>query len=209
MKLKPRTIEIAVIVLAVLTLFNIGAIAFLDYKEAQPQSGYSVMTMGAAFKSPTEPNVIEVNLIRPPRVVVYPGETAYSDAKITNTANFQTYLRAAYRVDVKDVNGNLVPVLNSLVDIEMSDGWYTQDGYWYYKSAIQPGESIPGPIKSITYSEFFVQFIDSQVYVPVLIESVEAVDDIDEVDYWPRKNLQKIEYYNGETVSWTTRVVIE
>lgn len=212
MKFKTRTIVIAIIVLAALTLCNVGMIAYLDYKEAQPQSSYSVTVMGAAFKSPTEPNVIEVNLIRPPREVVYPGETSFSDAKITNTSNSPTYLRATYKVAVNDGDGNLVPQLNSWVGITIGDGWYYEDGYWYYKTAIEPGESVPGPIKAITYSEGFVQCLDYKVYVPVLIESVETADnDISETDYWPAKNLQKMDIkdYMNETVTWTTKVVIE
>lgn len=211
MKFKTRTIVIAIIVLAAFTLCNVGMITYIDYIEAQPQSSYSITTMGAAFKSPTEPNVVEVNLIRPPREVVYPGEITYSDAKITNSADFLTYLRATYRVDVKDGEGNLAQEFNSLVNIEIGDGWYYQDGYWYYHSPVEPGESVPGPIKSITYSELFVQYLDYQVYVPVLIESVEAADnEISEVDYWPSENIQKIGYEDLEKeISWTTKVVIE
>lgn len=211
MKFNTKTMIILIAILAILTVFNIASIAYIDYTATQPQSSYTITTMGAAFKSPTEPNVIELNLIRPPREVVYPGEIAYSDAKITNTADFETYLRATYRVDVKDASGKVIPEYNSWVDVMIGDGWYCQDGYWYYYTPVQPGESVPGPIKAIEYSANFANFLDSQVYVPVLIESVEAAgNEISEIEYWPNQNIQKVDYENLEKeISWTTKVVIE
>ena len=207
-----KILTIIIIVLAALTLFNIGALCYIEVAEARPHSAYTVEVLGAVFKEESEPNAIDIHLVRPPRVAVIPGEESTTGSTITNTATFPTYLRATYRVDIKDKPGNMVADFVSKVDVKISDGWYYRDGFWYYSSAIQPGEKVPGPIESITYSADFADHMDYKVYVPVLVESVEAAENtIFDINYWPNKNIQKIniENYMKDEVTWTTKVVIE
>ena len=207
-----KILTIIIIVLAALTLFNIGALCYIEVAEARPHSAYTVEVLGAVFKEESEPNAIDIHLVRPPRVAVMPGEESVTGSAITNTAPFETFIRATYRVDIKDKAGNLVKDFNSKVVVNINEGWFYHDGYWYYDSAIKPEEKIPGPIKSIVYSEDFSEHMDYKVYIPVLVESVETADNtIFDINYWPDKNIQKInieDYMSGE-ISWTTKVVIE
>lgn len=200
---------IAIIVAACLTLCNIGAIIYLDHVADKPLSSYSVDVLGAVFKDTPEEGVIDVNLVRPPRVAVFPGETSEQNSTLTNDADFSIYLRAAYRVEIRDGENNIVEDFDEHVIIDVHGDWLLKDGYFYYQGAVEAGESIPGPIRCITYSPDFAAHIDYKVYVPVLIESVQAVEDIENVDYWPEQDINKVGIENKEKTTWTTKVMIK
>lgn len=206
-----KTLKRIILVLAILTLINIVAIIGVTTTLNAPRTSVQTEILGAAFKSEEGPNTIEIGLIRPPRKMVEPGETSTQKSTITNTADFQTYLRASYIVVVEDVKGKRVEEFESQVNVNINNGWKFKDGYWYYEKIIEPGEQIASPIDSITYSEKFAEHRDYKVYVPLIVESVEAKEnDIDEIDYWPNEDVNKVDYKRlNESAEWTASATIK
>lgn len=87
--MKKRTMLIVSFVLIVLSIINIAAALII---EKISKRSYTVEIFGTVFKEEnSESNVIDVDLIRPPRTVVIPGETTYPDSTIQNTADFDIY----------------------------------------------------------------------------------------------------------------------
>ena len=95
----------AITVLGALTIANICGILGIGYYNAQPYSDYSIDTLGAVFHQPTEDNVVEVSLVRPPRQTVHPGETARYEGFITNPNKNPIHCRSTYQVIIKDGQG--------------------------------------------------------------------------------------------------------
>lgn len=213
MSKKKYTILI-IVMLSILT-FNVVGIFYCDYLLSQPRSQYDIEVLGGVFKTASEPSeniVVDIDLIPPPRQVVVPGEKAIQTATITNTSDCALYFRSTYKVDVKDADGKVVESMYSKVKVNINDDWSYRDGYWYYTEVLNPGQQIPGLIESIEYSEDFAEHNDYRIYVPVLFESVEVAENaLSDIDYWPNKNINKIDYtdaLNKET-KWTVKASIE
>ena len=207
-----KIIKICIIVLAAFTLFNIGSILYLSHLEQQPQTSYTVDVLGAVFKQPAEDSVIDIDLVRPPRVAINPGETVKQPSTMTNTGNVPLYFRSTYRIDIKDGEGNLIEGFDDNVVVQLNEGWTEKDGYWYYNNAVKVGEKLSGPIFSISYSDAFSEHLDYKIYIPVLIESVEVRDvAIENIDYWPEEDINKIEVEDwvDNHMTWSQKVVIE
>ncbi|MFL2096500.1 hypothetical protein [Marinilactibacillus psychrotolerans] len=67
------------------------------------------------------------------------------DVKIENTENVPAYLRAAIIVNWVDADGDYaaeVPVLDEDYEIVINNtDWFEKDGYYYHKTAVDPGKS--------------------------------------------------------------------
>ena len=206
-----KIIKICLVVLAILTTFNFAALLYLNHLEQQPQTSYTTDVLGAVFKQPAEEGVIDVDLVRPPRVAVNPGETAtIQNSTITNTGNIPLYFRAAYRVEIRDGEGNKIEDFNDNVFVQFNEGWSEKDGYWYYNGVVEVDAKFAGPIASISYSDAFSEHLDYKVYIPVLIESVEVRDvALEDVNYWPNQDINKVGIENNDATTWTTKITIE
>lgn len=71
-----------------------------------------------------------------------------SDVQIKNTGDIPAYIRACIVVTWKDENGNVsaaaVPVKGTDYTMEMGKDWTEgTDGYWYYKTAVNPDGFTP------------------------------------------------------------------
>ena len=206
--MKKRTMLIITAILVVLVVASITAVFIIEKLSRQ---SYTVEVFGTVFKEEnSESNVIDIDLIRPPRTVVIPGETTYPDSIIQNTADFDIYIRANYRVEVRDKDNKSIFGFSDDVDIDVNEGWEFNGRYWIYQGVLKSGEEIPGPIKSIKYDDDFSRHLDYNVYIPVLVECAAAEGDIDEIDNWPNKNIKKIkiEDWIDKEVSWTQKIEI-
>lgn len=80
-----------------------------------------------------------------------------SNVTIQNTGDTTAYIRARIVVTWKDAAGNVfgkAPVAPTDYTLQTGSGWTTgTDGYWYYKSAVESGESTSALIKSCTNKE--------------------------------------------------------
>ena len=209
-KLSINPLWIIILALTVLTILNIMAIRQIDTLLNQPESYHQTTVLGAVFKEDAESNVINVDLVRPPRFSVWPGEEKEQDMTLTNTADFNIYMRAAYRIEVRDADGNNLDDAAKWVTVNTNKNWCYEEGYWYYDGEIEAGEAIEGFVDSITYSKEFDDHRDYKVYIPVLIESVEVNEtSIDDIDYWPDKKIEKVSIENDDPTTWTQKVVIE
>lgn len=199
-----------VIVLAVLTVFNLMATIGVSMALNAPQTNTQIEVLGTTFKLEEESNTLTIDLIRPPRTTVAPGEKVEQKQTLTNTADFSLYFRAIYEVRIEDANGAEVQDFESDVTIVMNDNWYYKEGYWYYDGVVKSGMTIDGPIASIEYSAEFAAHRDYKVYVPLIIESVEMrANLIHEVDYWPNKNIAKVDHKRmNEKAEWTQKAEI-
>lgn len=116
-------------------------------------------------------------------------------------------MRANYRIDIIDAGGNQVEEYQDFVIVNLNDGWVVKENYIYYEDTIEPGEEIPGPIESIEYLEEFANTRDWDVYIPVLIECAEDVDEI----RWPNQDIERInikDWINYDA-TWTQSVMIK
>ena len=165
--MKKRTMLIITAILVVLVVASITAVFIIEKFSKQ---SYTVEVLGTVFKEDnSESNVIDIDLIRPPRTVVVPGETTYPDSTIQNTADFDIYIRANYRVEVRDKDNKSIFGFSDDVDIDVNEGWEFNGRYWIYQGVLKSGEEIPGPIKSIKYDDDFSRHLDYNVYIPVLV----------------------------------------
>ena len=211
--MKNKTIIVFIVIFAILTTCNIVGVFAIENVLNRPLTAYSVEVLGTAFKEEsTESNVIDIDLIRPPRTVVVPGETTHPKSTARNVADFDIYLRAIYRIEVRDSNGNVIPDMDKLVKVNINEGWRYQGDYWFYKDTLKPGESVPSLVNSVEYSEEFKNYLDYDVYIPVLVESVETRDArIEDVIHWPNKDINKINPmdYIDDNMSWTQSTEIK
>lgn len=210
--MKQKTIIIIITILALLSLFNIVCVCAIDIMMDRPHTSYSIEVFGAAFKEENkDANTIEIHLIRPPRTVVVPGETTYPKFTAGNVAEFDVYLRASYKIEVRDADGNVVSGIDDNIKITMNENWEQNGDYFFYKEVLSPNEKVPGPIKSIQYSEEFYGYLDYNVYIPVLVEGIEAKDSsVKEIDNWSGKHIKDINPldYLKENMSWTQKAEI-
>lgn len=112
-------------------------------------------------------------------------DTTKSDVRIKNTGNTDAYIRATYVVTYRDEAGNILYETNNwkvdLSDKIDKDSWAKgEDGYWYCKTPVAPGEETPALFKepisgngrflndgrskeqAITYVEILATAIQSQ-----------------------------------------------
>lgn len=90
-----------------------------------------------------------VNTFTPGKVATVIEETfdgsEKKDVKIENTENVPAYLRAAIIVNWVDADGDYaaeVPVLDEDYEIVINNtDWFEKDGYYYHKTAVDPGKS--------------------------------------------------------------------
>lgn len=205
-----KTLKIIIIILAICTVFNICAIAHVDALLAAPQTNVQTAVLGAVFKDRAYAKTIDVDLVRPPRKAVNPGDEDVQTQTLTNTAEFPIYFRSAYLIRIDDERGNAIENFESNVIVTLNGNWEYRDGYLYYKEMVMPGETISGPIDSIKYSENFDNHRNYRVYVPMVIESVEARDcEIEDVDYWPDEDVYAVDYKRmNEAAEWSVKAEI-
>lgn len=206
-----KTMKILIVILAAATLFNIAALLVVNKELAKPQTFSSLEVLGAVFKSEAESNVIEVDLVRPPRKSVEPGTTTEENMVITSTSETPLCFRANFKVIVEDGKGNKVDYSDK-VKVELYEGWHQKDdGHFYYEKTVDKDDKLYGPIKSITYSEKFKEHRDYKVYIPVIVDGVEMlVENIDNIDCWPNDDIDKVDYKRMvELTSWTTTSTIQ
>ena len=150
-----------IIILAVIVVANIFGIFFLDNLLSKPIASYSVEVFGATFaESVSESNVVEINLIRPPRQVVNPGTTNLVNSKITNTHDEAIYVRATYKVDIENEDGIQTIGLHDDVSINTAEGWFYVDGYWYYEKPVD-ANCTKFILFLRSYFDFFRKFYDN------------------------------------------------
>lgn len=116
------------------------------------------------------------------------NETRKTNVRIQNTGNTEAYIRATYVVTYRDNTGSILyeTLSNRTWNVDLSDiinkeSWVQgEDGYWYCKKPVAPGEETPvlfeGPINgngtfldggrsrehAITYVEILATAIQSQ-----------------------------------------------
>ena len=200
-----KTLKRIILVFVILTLINTIAIIGVTEALNTPRTSVQIEVLGAAFNQETDKNSLEIGLIRPPRKMVNPGNISEQHSTITNTSDSKTYLRASYVVIVEDADGKRVEEFESEVSVKINEGWKLKDGYWYYEKGIAPNERIAGPINTISYSEKFTEHLDYKVYVPLVVEGVEAKEnEINEIDYWPNEDINKVDYKRlNESAKWS------
>ena len=207
-----KKLIITIIALAILVVANVVGIFIIDDILAKPIASHSVEVFGATFtESVSESNVVEINLIRPPRQVVNPGTTNLVNSKIINTYDEAIYVRATYKVDIENEDGIQTIGLHDDVSINTAEGWFYIDGYWYYEKPVDANCTINGLIESVYYSDTFSKCLDYNVYIPVLVESVVVNgDSIYEATGWNNINIQSINPhdYLPTDISWTQSVTI-
>lgn len=205
--MESRKLIKAIAVLGTLTAINCCGIIGINYALAQPQNSYSIDTLGAVFHQPTEDNVVEISLIRPPRKTVHPGEITEETGTLTNTKENPLSCRATYQIVIKDKNNQEMNDFANNVLVTIDKDWIFEDGYWYYINEVQPGESINTFIDAIEYTEAFNEHLDYKVYVYALTEVVEIKDG--KLAKWPNKDIESLyEEANSKSASWTTKVNI-
>ena len=205
--MESRKLIKAITVLGVLTAINCCGIIGIDYALAQPQNSYSIETHGAVFHQPTEGNVIEVSLIRPPRKTVNPGDVTDETGTLTNTTDNPLSCRATYQIVIKDQSNNEINGFSNNVLVNIDKDWVFENGYWYYINEVQPGHSIDTFIDAIEYSDAFNEHLDYKVYVYALTEFAEIKDG--KLAKWPNKDIESLyEEANSKSESWTTKVNI-
>ena len=206
-----KKLIIIIIALAILVVANVIGIFIIDDILAKPIASHSVEVFGASFAERVDGNVIDINLIRPPRQVVYPGTTNAVNATITNTYETPIYIRAQYRIDIEDGNGNQTIGLHDEVSVSVSENWFYHDGYWYFEDAVDANCAIPCLITSIYYSELFENYMDHNVYIPVIVESVTTNgESVYDATGWKNIDIQSINPhdYLPTDISWTQSVTI-
>ena len=209
--MKKHNMIVIILALAAMVILNVAGIYVIDKVLAKPQSAYKIEVLGATFKEEVnESNVIDMYLVRPPRVAVFPGETTELNSFITNEQGVRLAFKASYRIDVEDADGKVIDELDQLVEINMHPDWEYRDGYWYYPLIVEYGEKIPGPIESITYSTKFVDYLDHDVYIPLCVESIVVSEEFPTEKDWCDIDVNKIDVRDYITRdSWSQTVTIE
>lgn len=200
-----------IFVMAAMVLFNVVMLVRLNAIINAPQTTVKTEVLGAVFRDTSSPNIIDVPLVRPPRQAVIPGDKCEQGLTLTNTTDSPIYFRCTYMIRIEDGDDLQIAEYDSNVNVGVNENWEYRDGYWYYKELVQPGEQIPGPIDYIEYSDNFDDHLDYQVYVPLVIEGVEARGyEIEDVYYWPETDVREIDHYRrGEGGTWTTAIKID
>lgn len=168
-----KRIGATIVALSFLALLSILGASFIGNMFAKSSASYSVEVFDASFQNPVEGSIVESGR-KNTDFIVTPGETVFPNSKITNTYHYPVHFRANYRIDITDEYGNVVTGLNDFVHVNMSEGWRYHDEHWYYDGEIEPKMKLCCPIASITYSDKFVNHVNCNVYVSMVVESVVA-----------------------------------
>lgn len=118
--------------LALILVLAGGTIAFLTRTgDARSEvSASNVKVSLVMLERDDEGNTKEV----PDSVTVSPGEEVRRVASIKNTGDQTAWVRLSTPVDMEGIE----------IGPDEFDDWEYQEGFWYYKNALEPGESTSG-----------------------------------------------------------------
>lgn len=144
-RVKKRIVAVAA-VLIMLAILAGGTLAYFTAEE----TAYNVITTG----------VLEMALMEEKKdgtpfedvFGVMPGEAVDKIVYVKNTGNVPFYARIALDKSVK-VNGKSLD-FDTVISLDINTGdWIERDGYYYYKEAIQPGESSTELFTMVSFSK--------------------------------------------------------
>lgn len=114
----------------------------------QMTAGYNDSTIEEEFPSPTPAE---------------PGETVAKEVKIRNSGPVPCYIRVSVLISEGEV---------TLEGLDTTNWLYEEDGFYYYKKAVEPGESTDSLFTGVKTD---AASGNSQLTVTVVEESVQAV----------------------------------
>lgn len=122
-----RNVAIALSLALILTFAIGGTIAFLATNTQDVKNSFAPSQVSCVVEETFENNV-------------------KTNVTVKNTSDIDAYLRAAVVVTWQNANGDVLgvkPVKGEDFTMKLGDGWDTDttDGYYYYPTAVKPGES--------------------------------------------------------------------
>lgn len=108
------------------------------------------------------------------------GNSVKKDVVIRNKGNIDAYIRAQIIVTWQDDNGNVYstkPVEGYDYTINIGSGWDydTATGFYYCKTAVEPGETTPNLIDNLTILETSKAPADGyKLHVEILAQAIQA-----------------------------------
>ena len=144
-----KKIAVILALLALVTL-TCGTLAFFTAKDDVKNQ----FTIGNINISVQEPEWKDTDK--------WTGEQVDKIANVKNTDTFPTLIRVAVEPRWEDANGNFYggdisllkfEYVNVTTDPTQADSWYDgKDGYYYYTSVVNPGESTKNIIESVKFN---------------------------------------------------------
>lgn len=113
--------------------------------------------------------------------------TVKSNVTVKNTGDISAYIRAAVVVTWKDANGNVygrMPVAGVDYNISYGGDWTYAGDYFYYNSAVDPGELTSALIESCTESTEKRPAEGYALSVEIIADAVQSEPAKAVVDAW-------------------------
>ncbi|MGE4353722.1 MAG: hypothetical protein AB7D36_06525 [Oscillospiraceae bacterium] len=164
------------ILLIAIALLAAGTFAYL----VSETRATNVITTGTVELTLTEYSITQGEDGKSERVLyvapdkILPGETVSKIPVITNTgtASFWTRMKIEIKVD-----GEVIDDADTYVTIDMDEiNWiYKEDGWYYYKSTVEPGEEALPLFDTVTFdSAMGNDFQNKEISIDVVAEAVQS-----------------------------------
>ena len=103
---------------------------------------------------------------------VMPGETVSKIPYVDNTGTADFYARIKL-VSSITVDGEELPT--DVIELDISEDWTLQDGWYYYTKAVKPGEATTPLFTGVTFvTEMGNEYQNAEVTIEVIAESVQS-----------------------------------
>ena len=172
---KSKKIFIIIIVLLILVLAGAGIYAYFTYntgKENNVILGYNKISLDEEYDPPLK---------------MEKGISFTKKPYVTNKGNVDCYVRVKSKVSDSRVEKDITIDYNSSQDInDTSKEWYynVQDGYYYYKNELKPGEKTEDLFTTVEISETADDLILDGFDIYLYAESVQTVKDKTMSEVW-------------------------
>ena len=157
--MKRKIAALAVIVIA-LSLAAYGTLAYFS----ATGTAHNVLTMGnisIALNDKTEveengeKKLVDFTAEYPDGMPVMPATEASKIVSVENTGSAPAWVRVRIEKTVEPEDASKIGLLDTkYVELNYdTENWVEKDGFWYYKSILEPGRTTPNLFDTVTFSK--------------------------------------------------------
>ena len=105
---------------------------------------------------------------------VMPGQVVDKVVYVENTGNVDFYARIALEMTATASDGSALSVEHMLLDID-TENWTEKDGFYYYNSAVRPGEATEPLFRTVTFDTAMGnKYMDARFEIDVVAQTVQS-----------------------------------
>lgn len=172
---KSKKIIIMIVILLIILTIGTGIYGYFTYNSSKENTiilGYNKIVLSEEYNPPLK---------------MEKGISFTKKPYVTNIGNVNCYVRVKSEVSDSRIEKDLTIDYNSSEDVnDNSVDWFynSQDGYYYYKKEVKPGERTENLFSTVAISETADDLVLDGFDIYVYAESVQTVKDKEMEEVW-------------------------